>query len=79
MRVVTAALKFKRLGLVILALVVVGLGALAVTPSLMPADKVSEAVKAEIRAATGLDPVLRGSPSIVLWSRRRAPRRRSVP
>ena len=67
MRVVIAALKFKRLGLVILALVAIGLGALAVTPSLMPADKVSEAVKAEIRAATGLDPVLRGSPSVSLF------------
>ena len=33
----------------------------------MPADKVSEAVKAEIRAATGLDPVLRGSPSVSLF------------
>jgi AsmA protein len=67
MRAVVAALRFKRLGLVILALAVVAVGALALMPTLMPADKVSDAVRAEIRAATGLDPVLRGSPSVSLF------------
>src|SRR5436853_4506146 len=33
----------------------------------MPADAVREAVKAEIRAVTGLDPVLRGGTSVSLF------------
>ena len=47
----------------------------------MPADAVREAVKAEIRAVTGLDPVLRGGASVSLFPtgtvqlRRREPRR----
>ena len=34
---------------------------------LMPADTVREAVKSEIRAVTGLDPVLRGDASVSLF------------
>src|SRR6266852_5180382 len=45
----------------------VGIGALVILPFLMPADAVREAVKAEIRAVTGLDPVLRGGASVSLF------------
>ena len=62
-----AAVGIKRLGLVALALAAVGICALAILPFLMPADAVREAVKAEIRAVTGLDPVLRGNVSVSLF------------
>ena len=63
----TAAVGIKRLGFVIVALAAVGIGALVILPFLMPADAVREAVKAEIRAVTGLDPVLRGGTSVSLF------------
>src|SRR3982074_1071124 len=66
-RVVTAAVGIKRLGLAVLALAVIGVGALVILPFLMPADAVREAVQAEIRAVTGLDPVLRGGASVSLF------------
>jgi AsmA protein len=64
---VTAAVGIKRLGLAVLALAVIGIGALVILPFLMSADAVREAVKAEIRAVTGLDPVLRGAASVSLF------------
>jgi len=64
---VTAAVDIKRVGFIILALAAVGIGALVILPFLMPADAVREAVKAEIRAVTGLDPVLRGGTSVSLF------------
>jgi len=64
---VTAAVGIKRLGFVVVALAAVGIGALVILPFLMPADAVREAVKAEIRAVTGLDPVLRGAASVSLF------------
>jgi AsmA protein len=67
MRVVTAAVGIKRLGFVVVALAAVGIGAVGILPFLMPADAVREAVKAEIRAVTGLDPVLRGGTSVSLF------------
>ena len=63
----TAAVDIKRVGFIILALAAVGIGALVILPFLMPADAVREAVKAEIRAVTGLDPVLRGRTSVSLF------------
>ena len=63
----TAAVDIKRVGFIILALAAVGIGALVILPFLMPADAVREAVKAEIRAVTGLDPVLRGGTSVSLF------------
>src|SRR5262249_22708668 len=57
----------KRLGLIVVALAAVGFGALVMLPFLMPADAVREAVKAEIRAVTGLDPVLGGGASVSLF------------
>jgi AsmA protein len=64
---VTAAVGIKRLGFVVVALAAVGIGALVILPFLVPADAVREAVKAEIRAVTGLDPVLRGGTSVSLF------------
>src|SRR5581483_7282646 len=42
-------------------------GGLLLLSLLMPADTVREAVKSEIRAVTGLDPVLRGGASVSLF------------
>jgi AsmA protein len=64
---VTAAVGIKRLGLAVVALALAGIGTLVILPFLMPADAVREAVKAEIRAVTGLDPVLRGGASVSLF------------
>ena len=52
-----AAVGIKRLGIAVLALVAAGVCAVVILPFLMPADAVREAVKAEIRAVTGLDPI----------------------
>lgn len=57
----------KRLGFGLAALVVAILGAFAVLPLVIPADAVRDAVQAEIRDATGLDPVLRGDISVSLF------------
>jgi AsmA protein len=64
---VTAAVGIKRLGFAVAALAAAGIGALLILPFLMPADAVREAVKAEIRAVTGLDPVLRGGATVSLF------------
>lgn len=58
---------FKRLGFAVLALVLVMFGALGVVSLLIPADQVRDAVKAEIKAVTGLDPVLRGETQVSLF------------
>ena len=63
----TAAIGIKRLGLAVVALAAVGFGALSILSFLMPAEAVRDAVKAEIRAVTGLDPVLRGDASVSLF------------
>ena len=63
----TAAVGIKRLGIALVALAAVGGGALAILPFLMSADTVRDAVKAEIRVVTGLDPVLRGAASVSLF------------
>ena len=62
-----AAVGIKRLGFIAAALAAVGIGILVILPFLMSADAVREAVKAEIRAVTGLDPVLRGAASVSLF------------
>ena len=66
-RVVTAAIGIKRLVLAAVLLAAAGVGALALVSFLMPAETVREAVKAEIRAITGLDPVLGGATSVSLF------------
>jgi AsmA protein len=64
---VIAAVGIKRLGFIAAALAAVGIGILVMLPFLVSADAVREAVKAEIRAVTGLDPVLRGAASVSLF------------
>jgi len=63
----SAVTGFKRLALAVGALIVGVFGALAVVSFLIPKDQVREAVKSEIRAATGLDPQLRGDVSVSLF------------
>jgi AsmA protein len=64
---VIAAVGIKRLGFIAAALAAVGIGVLVILPFLVSADAVREAVKAEIRSVTGLDPVLRGAASVSLF------------
>jgi AsmA protein len=64
---VTGPVGIRRLGVGVIGLVIAGLGAVLILPFLMPAETVREAVKAEIRAVTGLDPVLRGGASVSLF------------
>jgi AsmA protein len=64
---VSAATGIKRFGLAVIALVVAGFGALLVLSLVIPAATVREAVKAQILAVTGLDPVLRGEVIVSLF------------
>src|ERR1700758_4428508 len=64
---VTTVMGFKRIGLTFAALVVIGLGAIGVSSFLISTDTAREAVKAQIHAATGLDPIIQGSVSISLF------------
>ena len=64
-----AATGIKRLGLAVAALLVLGVGGLLALSLVIPADTVREAVKAEIRAVTGLDPSMRGDVSVSLFPR----------
>jgi len=64
---VSAAIGLKRLGIAVAAIVVAGFGALIGLSMLIPTDTVRDAVQAEIRAVTGLDPVLRGNASVSLF------------
>lgn len=63
----SAVTGFKRLGIAVCALILGVFGALALVSFLLPKDQVRETVKSEIRAATGLDPILRGDVSISLF------------
>lgn len=63
----SAAVGIKRLALATVTLAAVGACVLVILPFLMPADAVREAVQAQIRAVTGLDPVLRGDASVSLF------------
>jgi AsmA protein len=67
MRLVTAASGFKRLGLALAAVLVIGAGLLIVLSLLISPETAREAVKAEIRAVAGLEPVLRGPVSVSLF------------
>jgi AsmA protein len=64
---VSAATGFKRLGIAIAALVVVGVAAIGAMSMLISVDAVREATKAEIRSVTGLDLVLRGDVAVSLF------------
>lgn len=63
----SAVTGFKRLGIAVCVLILGVFGALALVSFLLPKDEVREAVKAEIRAATGLEPMLRGDVSVSLF------------
>lgn len=63
----TAASGFKRLGLALAAVFAVGAGLLAAMSLLISAEAAREAVKAEIRAVAGFEPVLRGPASVSLF------------
>jgi AsmA protein len=63
----TAAIGFKRLGLTLLAVLAVGAGVLVGASYLISADAVRRQVLSEIRAVTGLNPVLRGETSVSLF------------
>ncbi len=63
----SAATGIKRLGLAVAAVIAVGFGALLVASQLISADSVRETVKAQIRAVTGLDPVLSGDVTVSLF------------
>lgn len=58
---------FKRLGIAVAAILCGTLAAVASVSLFVSADKVTEAVKTEIRASTGLDPVLRGGVTVSLF------------
>jgi AsmA protein len=58
---------FKRLGFAVVALLLTIFGVLGIVSLLVPAQQVREAITAEIRAVTGLDPVLRGNVSVSLF------------
>lgn len=63
----TAAIAFKRLGIVIAAVILAGCAVLGALSLLIPAETVRDAVKAEIRAVTGLDLSLRGDAAVSLF------------
>ena len=63
----TAATGIKRVGLAVASLLGAGLALLFILSLVIPADTVRDAVKAQIRSVTGLDPVLRGDVSVSLF------------
>jgi len=63
----TAATGLKRLGIILLAVVAVGLLVLTTAGYLISADTVRQQVLGEIRGVTGLEPVLRGKASVSLF------------
>jgi len=64
---VSAATGIKRLGFAVAAVFAVGLGVLLTLPFLVSPDTVRDHVKAQIRAVTGLDPVLSGDVAVSLF------------
>lgn len=61
------AFGLRRLGFAIAAVVLAAVGLLALASHLVPVDSVREAVSAEIRAATGFEPIIRGDVSLSLF------------
>ena len=66
-RTLTAAIGFKRLGFALLAVFAVGAGVLVAASYLISADAVRHQVLSEIRAVTGLNPILRGQATVSLF------------
>ena len=63
----TATTAFKRLGFVLLAVIAAGAGVLMTASFLISADAVRQQAMSEIRAVTGLNPILRGEASVSLF------------
>ncbi len=63
----TAVTGFKRLGVAIAAGVTAAIAALIATSVLIPAETVRNAIKSEIHAVTGFDPVIRGEVAVSLF------------
>jgi AsmA protein len=66
-RNLTAAAGFKRLGFVLLAAIAVGAGVFTAASFLISAASVRTQVMSEIRAVTGLNPILRGKATVSLF------------
>src|SRR5262249_58523310 len=66
-RVGMGAVGIKRVGYAGLAVAAMAMGAFVILRLLVPAEAVREAVKAEIRAVTGLEPALRGGFAVSLF------------
>jgi len=64
---VTAATALKRLGILVAGVIAIGVVALSAGTLLISPDVARDAVKAQIRAVTGLDPVLRGPVEVSLF------------
>jgi AsmA protein len=64
---VLAAIGVKRIAILIAVVVAAGISAIAAVTLVIPIDTVREAVKSEIRAVTGLDPILRGPVSMSMF------------
>jgi len=64
---VLAASGIKRVGIAVASLLGAGLALLLILSVVIPADTVRDAVKAQIKEVTGLDPVLRGDVSVSLF------------
>ena len=62
----TAASGFKRLGLAIAAGVAISVGAIVAASLAIPPESVRNAIKTEIQAVTGFDPVIRGEVTVSL-------------
>ena len=62
-----AATALKRLGLAFAALIVLGIGIVTAMSFFISLDAVREQTRAEIRAATGLEPIFRGASSVTLF------------
>jgi len=67
---VIAATGLKRLGIGFAALTAVAVAGVAIAPVLLPTDHVRDAVQAEIRNVTGLDPQLQGEATVSLFPAR---------
>ena len=63
----TATAGFKRLGFVLAAIIAVAAGVLLAASYLISADSVRQQAMSEIRAVTGLDPILRGEATVSLF------------
>jgi AsmA protein len=63
----TAATGFKRLGFALLAMIAVAAGVLIAASTLVSADAMRRQVLSQIRAVTGLNPILRGPTTVSLF------------